>query len=88
MAVNQITRLAMTTGEPAGIGPDLLVTIAQRDHQSQLVAVGDPDLLTARAAAMDLPLQVRLFSGQEKRTPSRAGELWVDPIKPSKFISP
>ncbi len=51
-------RLALTTGEPAGIGPDLLVAIAQDHWPADLIAIGDPDLLQQRAAQLGLPLTV------------------------------
>ena len=41
--------LALTPGEPAGIGPDLCVGLAQRQRLTPLVVVADPDLLSARA---------------------------------------
>lgn len=41
--------LAITTGEPAGIGPELCATLAQRHWPARLVLVGDRDLLAARA---------------------------------------
>ena len=50
--------IALTVGEPAGIGPDLCVLLAQRDLPADLVVVSDRDLLTARAAALGLPLRV------------------------------
>mgnify|MGYP000329289168 CR=1 FL=1 len=37
--------LALTPGEPAGVGPDLLITLAQQKHQQQLIAYADPDML-------------------------------------------
>ena len=40
-------RIAVTAGEPAGIGPELLVRLAQRDCAAQLVAIADPDNLWA-----------------------------------------
>ncbi len=59
-------RLVLTAGEPAGIGPELLVQIAQQDlpkkfnsltqRPVQLVAVCDPALLHQAANALDLPL--------------------------------
>lgn len=51
-----IPRLALTPGEPAGIGPDLLVQIAQSDWPAELVAVTDPALLTRAAQRLNLPL--------------------------------
>jgi 4-hydroxy-L-threonine phosphate dehydrogenase PdxA len=41
--------LALTTGEPAGIGPDLAVTWAQRTREAAVVAVAI-DLCAARQA--------------------------------------
>ena len=51
-----ITRLALTPGEPAGIGPDLCIKLAQHPPDAQLVVVGDQQLMAQRAAALDLPL--------------------------------
>jgi 4-hydroxythreonine-4-phosphate dehydrogenase len=56
-----VPRLAITPGEPAGVGPDLLVRLAQEPQAAELVAVADPALLTARAAALGLPLRLRSF---------------------------
>ncbi|OQX43801.1 MAG: 4-hydroxythreonine-4-phosphate dehydrogenase PdxA [Candidatus Sedimenticola endophacoides] len=53
--------LALTPGEPAGIGPDLLVRYAQRPRQIRLVAVCDPALLEQRAAHLGLPLKTVSF---------------------------
>lgn len=52
-----IPRLAITPGEPAGIGPELLVALAQQPWSAELVAVADPELLQQRATALNLPLQ-------------------------------
>ncbi len=49
--------LAYTPGEPAGIGPDLIIKLVQ-GHQFDLVAIADPDLLQQRAKQLGLPLQI------------------------------
>jgi len=54
--------IAVTPGEPAGIGPDLAVKIAQRDSGARLVFIADPDLLAARASALGLPLRTVEFA--------------------------
>ena len=48
--------LVLTTGEPAGVGPELTVQLLQRPLPSPLVIAGDPDLLLERAALLSLPL--------------------------------
>lgn len=50
--------LAVTPGEPAGIGPDLVVALAQTPRAQPWVAVGSADMLAARAELLKLPLQI------------------------------
>ena len=79
MAV-RVPRLALTPGEPAGIGPDLLVRLAQEACPAELVAVSDPDLLQSRARLLGLPLVLRPFAvGAEPRAHA-PGELLCDPV--------
>lgn len=53
-----ILRIALTVGEPAGIGPDLVVQLAQLSHPVELVAIADPKLLAQRAQQLALPLDI------------------------------
>jgi len=51
--------LALVPGEPAGIGPELCVRLAQQPRRDcQLLAFADPYTLRAAAAALSLPLQL------------------------------
>lgn len=59
--------LALTPGEPAGIGPDLAVQLAQTPLPCRLVAIGDPDLLRQRARKLGLPLTVVEPGGPDGR---------------------
>ena len=38
-------RIVLTPGEPAGIGPELILSLADADFRDELVAVADPELL-------------------------------------------
>lgn len=71
-------RLAVTPGEPAGIGPDLLVMAAQSPLPAALVAVVDPDLLARRAHRLGLPLQLMEDDGGDTVLP---GTLRVVTVK-------
>jgi len=57
-----IIRLALTTGEPAGIGPDLSILQAQSARDYELVAIGNGELLQARANELGLALSLRAFN--------------------------
>jgi len=73
-------RLALTVGEPGGIGPDLTVMLAQSEHPHQIIAICDPDLLKRRAQLLDKKLTIKIFDGESKQV-AKAGEIWVHPIK-------
>jgi len=55
--------LAVTAGEPAGIGPDLCLALAQTPLSADLVIIADPDVLRARAAMLgiDYPNQLEIL---------------------------
>ena len=52
-------RLALVPGEPAGIGPEICVRIAQQPQPAQLVAIADPDTLLQAARSLGMPLRLR-----------------------------
>lgn len=86
-----IPRIAITTGEPAGIGPELCMALDASQFDAELVLIGDPQLLNERAASgqpsSDLPCFNPASPAQKGRlciapvslaTPSRAGMLDPD----------
>ena len=73
-------RIALTPGEPAGIGPDLAVQIAQLDQDYELVAIADPALLQDRANLLGLPLTLRTVDLARPAIPTAAGELAIFPL--------
>ncbi len=75
-----IARLAITPGEPAGIGPDILLALAQRDWPAELVAVCDPELLQARAVALGLAINLTEADFSASPQAHRAGSLKVLPV--------
>lgn len=81
-------RIALTPGEPAGIGPDLAIALAQRSSSMELVAVADPALLQARAALLGLPLSLRPVDFERPPRPQRAGELAVQPVTTAAAVTP
>ncbi|WP_369976832.1 4-hydroxythreonine-4-phosphate dehydrogenase PdxA [Xanthomonas bundabergensis] len=77
--------LALVPGEPAGIGPELCVRLAQQPRRDcQLLAFADPDTLRAAAAALSLPLRLL----PESATASAPGDLRLRAVgnaRPSRF---
>ncbi len=56
-----VAPLIYTPGEPAGIGPDLIIQLAQQTLPCSLLVIADPALLTARAAQLGLPLTIHEY---------------------------
>ncbi|QGU31893.1 4-hydroxythreonine-4-phosphate dehydrogenase PdxA [Thermochromatium tepidum] len=84
-----VARLALTPGEPAGIGPDLIVRLATSEPvAAELVAIADPDLLAERAARLGLALSLAPFDPAQAPTPSRPGQLKVWPVKLARAATP
>lgn len=81
MANNIIHRIALTPGEPAGIGPDLCVKLAQLKLPYQLVVVADPEMLNQRAEILGLPIKLNEFNPDLPSLEQVAGLLTVMPVK-------
>lgn len=73
-------RVVITPGEPAGIGPELVAMLAQRDWPVELVVCADPQLLQARASLLNLPLTLLPFQPNASPRPQQKGSLTVLPV--------
>lgn len=58
---NKIPRIVLTMGEPAGIGPELLVKIAQLQFDAEIVVLANSNLLQKIATQLKLPLVLELI---------------------------
>ena len=85
---SHILPIAVTVGEPAGIGPDLAVTLARRRLPCHLVLIGNPDLLKERARLLGLPFTVNEYlpgkACDESRQSGSCSVLPVELINPVK----
>lgn len=55
---NNKSCLLYTPGEPAGIGPDLIIQLAQHDFALPIIIIANRQLLEQRAHQLDLPLSL------------------------------
>ncbi len=75
-----VKRVVITAGEPAGIGPDLILTLAQHQWPHQLVVCADKNLLKQRAQQLELEVSFIDYNPQATITPCKAGEIVVEHI--------
>jgi 4-hydroxythreonine-4-phosphate dehydrogenase len=72
--MKNLPAIALTAGEPAGIGPELCLAIAARPWPARLVAIAPLDHLRDIAARLELRVRPRAVTTPR---PHRAGELQV-----------
>ena len=70
-----IPRLVVTSGEPAGIGPDILLAAATKPQSAQLVGLGDQTLLATRAQQLGLDVRLVPYSSTGPTIAHQPGEL-------------
>ncbi|KKA45078.1 MULTISPECIES: 4-hydroxythreonine-4-phosphate dehydrogenase PdxA [unclassified Salinivibrio] len=70
-------RIAITPGEPAGIGPDLVLAMALHAWPHQLVAVANKQMLAERAKQLGLAISLRDYDPRTEPQAHKAGELIV-----------
>jgi 4-hydroxythreonine-4-phosphate dehydrogenase len=61
-------KVAVTPGEPAGIGPDVVLLAAQQQWPFELVAIANLDLLRERAAMLKLDIQFQTYDPDQSAT--------------------
>ncbi|MFJ5509045.1 4-hydroxythreonine-4-phosphate dehydrogenase PdxA [Pectobacterium jejuense] len=81
-------RVVITPGEPAGIGPDLVIALAQQAWPVELVICADPDLLLSRTFQLSMPLTLRDYQPGQPAQPQQAGSLTILPIAAPATIIP
>jgi 4-hydroxythreonine-4-phosphate dehydrogenase len=64
-----IPRIVITSGEPAGIGPDICVELAQTSWDADIVVAADSGLLSAAAKALSLPLTIERYDSSHRLAP-------------------
>jgi 4-hydroxythreonine-4-phosphate dehydrogenase len=76
--------LYVTSGEPAGIGPDICLNLANREDLRPVVVLADIDMLKQRIEQLGLEVELVLYSGQTE--PSLNGQLYVEHIALTKPV--
>lgn len=83
---NRTLTLAVTPGEPAGIGPDIALVAGARDIEARIAWLVDPNLLQERAAAIGAACEIEEFSASSGL--HRAGKFSVLPVNLASPVTP
>ncbi len=78
--------IALTPGEPAGIGPDLAIRLARHQQTTEplfrLVLIADPELLHQRASALGINMDLPIWSSNTDSS------VTVLPVKTTTTVTP
>ena len=79
-----VPAIAITSGEPAGIGPELVAMLAARHHDrpwpARFVVFGDRDMLAARAKRIGLHTRFVPFDAVSAGPADAGIEIWHEPV--------
>jgi len=78
--------IAITPGEPAGIGPDLAVITAQNNINCKRLYFADPDLLQQRAQALNININIETVSSPNNIPEPQKNTMHVSPVKLSTTV--
>jgi len=76
--------IAITSGEPAGIGPELVAMLAVRHQErpwpARMIVLGDRDVIAARAQRIGLHPHFAAFDAMSAGPANAAVEIWHEPV--------
>ncbi|MCG9574765.1 4-hydroxythreonine-4-phosphate dehydrogenase PdxA [Vibrio tubiashii] len=75
-----VKRIIVTAGEPAGIGPDLVLALSKENWSHQIVVCADKQMLAERAAQLGICVELIDYQADSEVVAQKAGTLVVDHI--------
>ncbi len=76
-SIGESPAVVLSSGEPAGIGPDICALLALEELPARLAVLGDPVVLGARVEQLALPLRLAVRERASDVQPHRAGTMQV-----------
>jgi 4-hydroxythreonine-4-phosphate dehydrogenase len=80
--------IVVSSGEPAGIGPDISLALASQDFAARLVVLGDVGLFEARARSLGQSVELKPCADVSAVAPHRLGTLHVLPLALHAPVTP
>lgn len=75
-----VKRIIVTAGEPAGIGPDLVLALSKENWTHQIVVCADKSMLQARADQLGIKVDFIDYDATKAARSQQAGTLIVEHI--------
>ncbi len=79
--MTMIPRLAITLGEPAGIGPDLILQLSTSPENAELIVIADKNMMQERANLLNIPVHFSVYDNNAIASVNAPGEIKIIDIK-------
>ena len=73
-------QIVISSGEPAGIGPDIIIQALQQPICGRLAVTGDPELMRERSNRLGIKLEISVVDDQASIAPHKPGHMQVIPV--------
>ncbi|MBD1555506.1 4-hydroxythreonine-4-phosphate dehydrogenase PdxA [Vibrio sp. S9_S30] len=81
-----VRRIAVTAGEPAGIGPDLVLALSEHNWDHQIIVIADKAMLIQRAQQLNIRVDLIDYNASSAAVPQKSGTLIVDHLSTAKDV--
>lgn len=85
---NHCPRIAITAGEPAGVGPDIVITACKEGFPAELVIIASADLIRNRARQLQQDVKTIPFNPAQSPRPHVPGQINIIDIELPAECSP
>ncbi len=79
----QVKKIVICSGEPAGIGPDIIIKAAQNQFSAQIAVIGDGDVLSNRAEQLGEKLNITEYQSGGETPVQTPGQIEIIPVNSS-----
>ena len=81
-----IKRIVVTAGEPAGIGPDLVLALSKEGWDHQIIVCADKAMLAERAKQLGIEVTLHDYDATQPIEKQQAGSLIVDHVPVAQAV--
>ncbi|TDO98194.1 4-hydroxythreonine-4-phosphate dehydrogenase PdxA [Marinomonas balearica] len=87
MPQTSLPTIAITSGEPAGIGPDIIISASKSEFAARLVVLADPTILEQRAQELGTQVNINILSSVDDCPEHESGVINVFSVKASSRVN-
>ena len=84
----QNLKIALSPGEPSGIGPDIAIAISQLERTEKTLVYADPQIIADRAKLLHINLNIVELEGVESAQPHKPGTMQIVPVQSKAKVVP